>query len=53
MSCLEPGLAAVAGIMCRAAQSSCCFGGPFEQEKLQKTCENENRCSDSCGEIKL
>lgn len=32
VSCSGPGLAAVKGVMCRAAQSSCCFR-PFKQEK--------------------
>lgn len=42
ISCTGPGLAAVTGVMCRAAQSSCCFR-PFKQEKLQKMRETENR----------
>lgn len=42
VSCSGPGLAAVKGVMCRAAQSSCCFR-PFKQEKLQKMRDSENR----------
>lgn len=42
ISCLGPALAAVTGIMCSAAQSSCCFR-PFKQEKPRKMRESKNR----------